>query len=98
MNPSLAPTRSCAGCNVKAPKHSLIRIVRTKSGDVGLDLDHKKFGRGAYICDIKCFQIASRKNRFDYKLRGQVSREDLNSIEQILESNLQIIHSTVFGD
>ena len=98
MNPSLAPTRSCAGCNLRALKHSLIRIVRTKSGEVTLDLDHKKFGRGAYVCGIECFQIAFKKNKFDYKLRGQISREDLNSIGQILESNRHIAHSTVLGD
>ena len=98
MNQDLAPTRSCIGCNLKAPKHNLIRIIRTKAGDVALDLDHKKSGRGAYVCGIECFQTAFRKNRFDYKLRGQISRENLNEIKQILESNRQITHSTVFGD
>ena len=86
MNPYLTPTRSCAGCNLKAPKHQLVRIVQTKSGAVDLDLDYKKFGRGVYVCGIECFQIALKKKRFDYKLRGQISREDLNTIEQILES------------
>ena len=80
------PTRSCAGCNLKAPKRHLIRIVRSKSGEVELDLYYNKIGRGVYICSSDCFGVAVKKKRLDYKLRGQISQGNLHSLKQYFES------------
>lgn len=43
------PLRKCVVTQEMHPKDSLIRIVRTKDGDVFVDPTGKKNGRGAYI-------------------------------------------------
>ena len=44
------PTRKCIGCGEQKPKRDLVRIVRSKEGDISMDMTGKKNGRGAYIC------------------------------------------------
>ena len=40
-------------------KKELIRVVKSKEGEVSVDLTGKKSGRGAYICkDIECLEKA----------------------------------------
>lgn len=59
--------RMCLGCNEMKPKKELIRLVKSKDGDISLDLTGKKTGRGAYICrNVECF----RKARNAHRLRG----------------------------
>ncbi|HLR14570.1 MAG TPA: YlxR family protein [Bacillota bacterium] len=43
------PLRKCVVTQEMHPKDSLIRIVRTKDGEVFVDPTGKKNGRGAYI-------------------------------------------------
>ncbi|MBR5782827.1 MAG: YlxR family protein [Clostridia bacterium] len=43
--------RLCLGCGEGRPKSQLIRIVKTKEGDISVDITGKKSGRGAYICN-----------------------------------------------
>lgn len=43
------PLRKCVVTQEMHPKNSLIRIVRTKDGEVFVDPTGKKNGRGAYI-------------------------------------------------
>lgn len=57
------PLRKCIITNEMKPKQSLIRIVRTKEGDVFVDPTGKKNGRGAYVSmDDKVVEQA-RKSR-----------------------------------
>ena len=44
------PQRMCIACKEHKDKKDLIRIVRSKEGDISLDFSGKKAGRGAYIC------------------------------------------------
>jgi len=44
------PMRQCLGCREMKPKRELIRAVRSPGGEVSLDSDGKKPGRGAYVC------------------------------------------------
>ena len=43
------PTRKCIGCGELKEKNQLVRIVRSKEGEISLDMTGKKNGRGAYI-------------------------------------------------
>lgn len=45
-----APARTCIACNEQKEKRDLLRIVKSKEGNVEIDLTGKKNGRGAYIC------------------------------------------------
>lgn len=46
------PQRTCIVCRNETLKRQLVRIVRSKEGEISLDLTGKKSGRGAYVC--KC--------------------------------------------
>ena len=58
------PMRQCLGCNEHKPKKELIRVVRSPEGEISLDFNGKKSGRGAYICPSEiCFKKARKSNR-----------------------------------
>ena len=44
------PMRQCLGCREMKPKSGLVRVVRSPQGEVSLDFEGKKPGRGAYLC------------------------------------------------
>lgn len=63
------PMRTCIGCGKQSPKRELIRIVKTKEGDVFLDVTGKVRGRGANLCqDNKCFDIVLKGGKLERSL------------------------------
>ena len=71
------PLRSCVVCGEKTDKRDLIRIVRTKTGQVEVDATSRVPGRGAYLCHRQaCWDSALKKNRLDHKLRGPISPDN----------------------
>ena len=48
VKPKKIPMRMCLGCGEMKPKKELVRVVRSKEGEISLDLTGKKAGRGAY--------------------------------------------------
>lgn len=70
------PKRMCTGCMEMKPKKELLRIVRTKEGEVLIDFTGKKAGRGAYICkNIECFEKSVRAKRLSKSLETDISDE-----------------------
>ena len=56
------PLRKCLGCEEMLGKKGLLRVVRSKDGEISADLTGKKSGRGAYICnDMECFEKAVKQ-------------------------------------
>ena len=51
------PTRKCIGCGELKEKNQLVRIVRSKEGEISLDMTGKKNGRGAYKGLDRSFKI-----------------------------------------
>ncbi len=47
------PMRKCVATGEMKPKKELVRIVRSKEGEVSIDLTGKKSGRGAYLSKDK---------------------------------------------
>jgi predicted RNA-binding protein YlxR (DUF448 family) len=43
------PERTCVGCLAKAPKRTMIRMVRSAGSEVTMDPTGKAPGRGAYV-------------------------------------------------
>lgn len=68
----------------RRPKSELIKIVRTKSGDVVVDYTNKSEGRGAYVCaDAKCMEKAKKRRAFSRNLKcetGDVLYDELLKI------------------
>jgi len=60
------PLRKCIGCNEMKPKRELVRVVKSPSDEVSLDLTGKKAGRGAYVCpNAECLRLARKAKRFE---------------------------------
>lgn len=77
------PQRMCTGCMEMKPKKELIRIVRSKEGDVSVDLTGKKPGRGAYICkSIDCLQKAFKTKKLERNLEITISEELQNKLRE----------------
>ena len=76
------PMRKCVGCNEMKPKKELVRVVRSKEGEVSLDLKGKKPGRGAYLCRNKaCLKKARKSKRIENALEVTISQELYESME-----------------
>ena len=77
------PERKCLGCMETFPKKELVRIVRTPSGEIELDLTGKKSGRGAYICKNKtCLKKAIKSKRIQNNLEVEITEELLEQLSQ----------------
>ena len=82
------PMRQCLGCNEHKPKKELIRVVRSPEGEISLDFNGKKSGRGAYICrDVKCLKKARKSKRIDSNLGVTVPEEVYDRMESELSEN-----------
>ena len=76
------PLRKCLGCDEMMGKKGLLRIVKSKDGDVSLDLSGKKNGRGAYICrSSDCFKKAMKKKAIERSLKCAINEELYNRLE-----------------
>ncbi|MFS0727883.1 RNase P modulator RnpM [Paenibacillus sp. 1P07SE] len=83
MKPRKIPLRKCIACQEMMPKKELIRIVRTPSEEILIDLTGKKAGRGAYLCGkVDCFRLAQKSKAFERALKQQVSPEIYQQLEQ----------------
>lgn len=57
------PLRKCAATGEMLPKKEMIRIVRSKEGEVSVDLTGKKSGRGTYVSKSEQAVETARLNR-----------------------------------
>ncbi|WP_252503571.1 RNase P modulator RnpM [Sporosarcina sp. Marseille-Q4943] len=57
------PLRKCAATGEMLPKKEMIRIVRTKEGEVSVDLTGKKSGRGTYVSKTEEAVETAKRNR-----------------------------------
>jgi predicted RNA-binding protein YlxR (DUF448 family) len=81
------PMRMCTGCMEMKPKKELVRVVRSKEGDVSLDLTGKKPGRGAYVCrNIQCLEKAVKTKRLDRNLEVTIGEEVYNKLKGEISS------------
>ncbi|MCR5106660.1 MAG: YlxR family protein [Lachnospiraceae bacterium] len=70
------PLRKCVSCNEMKEKKDLIRVIRTKEGEIRIDEKGKASGRGAYLCrDRKCIEDALKKKRLETALSIQIPDE-----------------------
>lgn len=81
MKTKKIPMRMCLGCGEMKPKRELIRVVKSKEGDISLDLTGKKSGRGAYICkSVECFEKARKARKFERSFSCMISEDIYNSM------------------
>lgn len=88
MRPKKLPMRMCTGCGQQKPKRELVRVVKTKEGDIFLDLTGRASGRGAYICkNSECFKLAVKSRRIEKSLKSKVPNEVYTAIEEQLKTD-----------
>ncbi|MBQ7070500.1 MAG: YlxR family protein [Ruminococcus sp.] len=82
MKSQKTPLRMCLGCSEMKPKKELVRVVKSKEGEISLDLTGKKSGRGAYICrNVTCFQAARKARRFEKSFSCKIEDSVYESLE-----------------
>lgn len=88
LKPKKTVIRQCVGCGEAFEKKSLIRVVRSPEGEVSLDFNGKKSGRGAYLChSVTCFKKATKSRRLERNLNCVIPQEVLDKLEGELISN-----------
>lgn len=71
--PKKVPLRKCAATGEMKPKKEMIRIVRSKEGEVSVDPTGKKSGRGTYVTKSKeAVEAARKKNVLARQLSAEI--------------------------
>ena len=80
------PLRTCVVTKETLPKKELLRIVRTKEGEVKVDETGKLNGRGAYIKkDIEVLEKAKKNNALGKKLECKIEENVYEEIKKCIE-------------
>lgn len=78
--------RKCVATGEMKPKKELVRIVRTKEGDVSIDLTGKKSGRGAYLSkDKEAVLLAKKKNSLSNHLEVPINDSLYEELLELIE-------------
>ena len=77
------PMRTYVVTHTKADKRDLLRIVRTKEGNVLVDITGKLNGKGAYILkDLTVLEKAKKSKALERALGVEISAEVYSEIEK----------------
>ena len=85
-NRKKVPLRKCIVSGEMKPKKELVRIVRSKEGEVSIDLTGKKSGRGAYLSlDKETVMTAKKKNVLANHLQVSIDLSIYDELLQLIE-------------
>ena len=77
------PLRTCIGCRQTRPQKELVRICIRKSGELELDLEKNKPGRGVYICPSReCVDKGLKKDKLEHSSKARIAPESLKLFYQ----------------
>lgn len=81
------PQRQCVGCREMKNKKDLIRVLKTESDGIIIDVTGKKNGRGAYICpNAECLRRAIASKGLERSFKMPIDRSVYDSLEKELEN------------
>jgi len=84
--PKKVPMRKCVATGEMFPKKDLIRIVRSKEGEVSIDPTGKKNGRGAYLSKSpEAVLAAKKKNILERHLGVKIDESFYDEILAFIE-------------
>lgn len=87
MKAKKVPLRMCVGCGEMFDKRTLVRVVKSREGEVSLDLTGKKAGRGAYVCsNPECLKKARKKRAFERAFSMKIEDEIYDKMEEEIEN------------
>lgn len=88
MRPKKMPMRMCIGCGEMKPKKELVRVVKSPEGEISLDLNGRKPGRGAYVCPKRdCLKSARKARRLEKAFSSQIPAEVYDRMEEELPAD-----------
>ena len=77
------PLRKCVGCGEMIAKKEMLRVIKTKEGDVKLDLTGKENGRGAYLhLDKGCFEKAVKSKGLERSFKMSIDPAIYEKLEK----------------
>ena len=77
------PLRKCVGCGEMIAKKEMLRVIKTKEGDVKLDLTGKENGRGAYLhLDKGCFEKAVKSRGLERSFKMSINPAIYEKLEK----------------
>lgn len=80
------PMRKCVATGEMKPKKEMIRIVRSKEGEVSIDPTGKKSGRGAYVSlDKEAILSAQKKNVLARHLEAEIQPDIYDELLRLAE-------------
>ncbi|MBS4172556.1 YlxR family protein [Bacillus sp. FJAT-49736] len=80
------PLRKCVATGEMKPKKEMVRIVRSKEGEVSIDTTGKQSGRGAYLSkDKEAILLAKKKNILAGHLEASVNEEIYDELLKLVE-------------
>ncbi|HIY08811.1 MAG TPA: YlxR family protein [Firmicutes bacterium] len=87
MQNKRVPLRMCTGCGEHLPKKELVRVVKSPTGEISIDLTGKKSGRGAYVCPkADCLRKARKARRLERVFDCDIPDEVYARLEEEIQS------------
>lgn len=84
------PLRQCVGCGEMKNKKEMMRVIRSKEGDISLDLTGRKNGRGAYLCKQKeCLQKAIKTKGLERSFKMGIDKSVYDSLKEEYEKSIE---------
>ncbi len=81
--------RKCLATNTMLPKEDLLRVVKSKEGNIFVDLTSKANGRGAYISKtMDALTLAKKKKVFERAFECEVPESLYIEIEEIIKKGV----------
>ncbi|MBQ8884851.1 MAG: YlxR family protein [Clostridia bacterium] len=79
------PLRTCVACRETQDKKTLVRIVKTKEGEIFPDFSGKAAGRGAYVCtSADCFARLKKNRLLNRAFSADVPEEVYTRLEEAI--------------
>lgn len=90
MKQKKIPLRSCVVTRERLPKQELLRVVRTKEGEVKIDDSGKMNGRGAYIKkDLAVLEKAKKTHALTRCLEVEIPESVYEEIENMIKKETE---------
>ena len=81
--------RKCLATNTMLPKEDLLRVVKSKEGNIFVDLTSKANGRGAYISKtMDALTLAKKKKVFERAFECEIPESLYIEIEEIIKKGV----------
>lgn len=78
--------RQCTGCREMKNKKEMMRVLKTKEGEILLDVTGRKNGRGAYLCySLDCLKKARKNKGLERSLKTEIPEEVYEKLEKEFE-------------